>query len=204
MTTIITRLYPDTATAEGVAKALVGRGHAAANIDVITGGGDVVAALSAARVGKAEAAVYAPHVEGGAALLVYRAPFNPMGAARDGIRTVDAHPWLDVGLAKQNVYVREAPQMVKAGKILEGHPLLMTRPGSVGARRLRASRSGEAPRSSVIEGGGHISTRFLPMPLLRRKESHSAIAGGRLMMGGKVLRNWRFSDLIRFDTLMGR
>ena len=84
MTTIITRLYKDLATAQGVASDLTSAGHLAGNIAVISrdGAGTDEARMLEARVPKASVAAYAPGIAKGAALLVVRAPFAPIGTAR--------------------------------------------------------------------------------------------------------------------------
>jgi hypothetical protein len=211
MTTIITRLYPDTAAAETVAAALVARGHRPGNIEIVAAGGDTAARLKAARVGAQSAAAYAPHIERGAALVVYRAPFAPLGTARDGIRTVDGFAALDAGVADENAYIRESADVGIAGKVMTDHPLFMTRKGSIGPGRTIAggrATTSSRPRDSAIRGGAFISTKLLPFPLLKRKrEARSAMQGGGFMtgmFGPMVLRDWRVSDILVFPMLLRR
>ena len=63
MTTIITRLYPDTRAANAAAAALKAAGMPASMWDVIAGS-DAAAKMTAARVGKSSAAAYARLYEG--------------------------------------------------------------------------------------------------------------------------------------------
>jgi hypothetical protein len=187
MTTIITRLYKDLATAQGVASALSLAGHDAGTIDVISrdGDGGAEARMIEARVPKASAAAYAPAVARGAALLVVRAPFAPIGTARHAIRVVNRTPAIDAGVANEDVYIREQASLRSEGKILPGTVFYMSNPHRslthghiLGSNPIIASR----PRSSAIAGGAHISTKFWPMKLLSAaKERSSAIRGGMLI-----------------------
>jgi hypothetical protein len=210
MTTIITRLYPDAATAGTVVAALTARGHRSANIDVITAGGDLAATMAAARVGKAAASAYAPHVERGAALVVYRAPFAPLGTARDGIRTVDGFPAIDAGVADENAYIREEPSIDRSSAVLTDHPLFMTRKGSLLLGRMMAGGRVLPPRErrSAISGGAFRSRKILPFPLLREKRAtHSAMHGGGHMtrfMGPLILQDWKVSDILLLPMLIKR
>lgn len=186
MTTIITRLYPDLATAQGVVEALQARGHAAQTIDVITGvgEGDVTARMLGARVPAASAAAYGPGLAKGGALLVVRAPFAPMGAARDAMKVVNRTPSLDVGLADEDVYIREQPKNDISGKILPGTVFYMSNPfrrhghGHIlGANPILPSK----PRTSAIAGGRYMSQMFWPMKLVSTgRQANSAIRGGML------------------------
>jgi hypothetical protein len=180
MTTIITRLYKDMATAQGVASALTQAGHAADTVDVISrdGDGGAEARMIAARVPKASAAAYAPGVGKGAALLVVRAPFAPIGTARHAMHVVNRTPAIDAGVANEDVYIREQASPQSDGKVLQGTVFYMSNPHRslahghiLGSNPIVASR----PRSSAIAGGAYMSTKFWPMKLL------SAIRGGMLI-----------------------
>ncbi len=187
MTTIITRLYQDLATAQGVASELTSAGHLAGNIDVISrdGEGATEARMLEARVPKDSAAAYAPGVAKGAALLVVRAPFAPIGTARHAIKVVNRTPAINVGIEDEDYYIREQPKVETEGKILHGTVFYMTNPHRplkhghiLGANPILPSRE----KRSVIPGGGHMSTKFWPMKLLSaRKEKSSAIHGGMLI-----------------------
>jgi hypothetical protein len=197
MTTIITRLYPDLATAASVALALKESGHNPSTIDVITRSGDgpVADRLRRARVMSASAAAYAPRIEKGGVLVVVRAPFAPMGTARHAIRTVNKTPALDVGLADEDVYIREQPQIDNAGKVMKGKVFFMSNPfrstnhGHIlGRNPILASK----PRTSAIAGGAYMSKMFWPMKLVSTgRQASSAIQGGYL-----------FSSLFGIPTLI--
>jgi hypothetical protein len=126
MTTIITRLYPDAATAQSVAAHLSAAGHPARTMDVITAGGDLHARLAAAGVSDVAAAAYAGGIGGGGALVVVRAPFNPIGAARSAIDIVDSTPSVGVGLANENMYRRERAKSELYVSVLTDHPRIFS------------------------------------------------------------------------------
>lgn len=187
MTTIITRLYKDLATAQGVAASLISAGHDVGTIDVISrdGEGTAEARMKEARVPKASAAAYAGGVDKGAALLVVRAPFAPMGTARHAMRLVNRTPAIDVGLKDEDVYIREQPKLEATGNVLSGTVFYMSNPHRslthghiMGSNPLLASK----PRNSAIAGGAQMSTKFWPGRLLSApKERSSAIRGGMLI-----------------------
>jgi hypothetical protein len=198
MTTIITRLYKDVATAQGVASALTAAGHDAATVDVISrdGAGDAEARMIEARVPRASAAAYAPGVAKGAALLVVRAPFAPMGTARHAIRVVNKTPAIPVGLADEDVYIREQPTIETSGTVLQGTVFYMSNPHRslvhghiLGSNPILPAR----PRNSAIPGGRYMSKMFWPGKLLSpQRERTSAIRGG-----------WLFSSIFGIPTLSG-
>ena len=130
MTTIITRLYSDVAAAQAVVSALSGKGQNPCTIDVITKDGATAPAdrMRAARVPSASAAAYAPGIAEGRALLVVSAPFAPMGTARRAIMTVNRFPALSVGLADEDVYIREDPKVDTSGKLYPGTTFFMSNP----------------------------------------------------------------------------
>lgn len=185
MTTIITRLYPDLATAKGVVAGLVANGHAASTIDIITkGDGSAEARMGAARVPRASAAAYAPGIAKGAALVVVQAPFAPIGAARDAIKVVNRTPAIDVGVADEDFYIREQPKVELSGKVQHGTVFYMSNPH----RRLGHGHIlGSNPilpakeRTSAIRGGAYMSKMFWPMKLVSTgRQASSAISGGFL------------------------
>jgi hypothetical protein len=187
MTTIITRLYKDLATAQAVAAELTSAGHDTSTIEVIgrDGEGSAEARMAEARVPKASAAAYAGGIAKGAALLVVRAPFAPIGTARHAIRVVNRTAAINVGLADEDVYIREQPKLEKIGKVLHGTVFYMSNPHRsmthghiMGSNPLIASK----PRTSAIPGGAYMSTKFWPGKLLSApKERSSAIRGGMLI-----------------------
>jgi hypothetical protein len=198
MTTIITRLYADTATARAVAGALMATGHAVDTIDVIgrDGAADVADRMRAARVNPDAAAQYAPAVQRGATLLVVRAPFAPMGAARHAMKVADRTPSIKVGVADEDEYIREQPSIAMRNNLMRDHPLVMSnphRPLSHGHVLGNNPISAPRERRSAIAGGKHMSRLFWPMRLVsaNAKEGTSAIRGG-----------WLFSSMFGMPTLL--
>jgi hypothetical protein len=194
MTTVISRLYPDRATAESVAHAMLDAGIARSALDVIDSGG--ADALAAARVGKANAAGYAAHLSGGRAVLVARVPFNPVGAARRAQEIADATPSLHIGLDRQNEYVREKASGAAFLSILPDHPRFFSH--DMGALDSRARglvshafgfRTLSKSRDKTSAAGR--SRTFFPGSNVRAgKVKTSAIRGG-----------WKFSDMIGWRTV---
>lgn len=200
MTTIITRLYADAAAAQSVVAALLAEGHSSATVQVITkdGAGSAADRMHAARVGAASARAYAGPVGEGRALLVVAAPFAPMGTALNAIRTVNRFPSINVGLADEDVYIRDEPQVNLSGQVLQGTVFFMSNPHRslpqghiLGSNPIIHSR----PRTSAIRGGAYISTKFWPMKLVSKpKEGTSALRGTWLLSSlfgiPTLIRNW--------------
>ncbi len=200
MTTIITRLYADQAAARAVVNTLLQKGQDEDTIDVITRDtvGGPVAAMKAARVPTASAAAYARAMSGREALLVVAAPFNPVGTAREAISVVKKSPAINVGLADEDAYIREAVRAENSSSVLSNHPLIMSNPHNrpshhhvMGSNPIIASK----PRTSAIHGGAYMSRFFWPMKLVSApKAKNSAIRGGFLfssMFGiPTIIRSW--------------
>jgi len=195
MTTIVSRLYASKAKAQAVADALRAEGFPASIVDVIeAGAGDTAAAIRAARVPAASAATYAAQMSaGGKALVVCRAPFNPIGAARRAMQIVDSHDPLRSGIADEDAYVAEEIRTDYMLSVLTDHPRFFSMdiiPGSDLVRGPISNAFGipllsRRKRDSAMRGGGFMSTKFLPFPLLTRgRRTTSAIAGGALITQG--------------------
>jgi hypothetical protein len=187
MTTIITRLYPDLATAKTVVAALETSGQDPSTITMVAkkGEGTAESRMRALRVPATLAAAYAPGIEKGGVLVVVQAPFTPIGTARTAIKVVNRTPALDVGLADQDVYIREQAPVERLGRVLPGKVFFMSNPFQstshshiLGRNPILAAK----PRTSAIAGGAYISTKFWPMKLVSpAKERSSAMRGGFLI-----------------------
>jgi hypothetical protein len=200
MTTIITRLYADKATADAVAGALAGEGFPASIINVIPAADDPAAHIRAAGVRKGSVAAVAEKLTGSRALLVVRAPFSPIGAARRAMEIVDATESIHIAGVDQNDYVESNPDPRLSLSVLTDHPRFFSMdivPGSgirtglisdaFGIRLLSSRRK----RDSAMRGGGFMSTKLLPFPLLiRGRRSTSAIRGG-----------WSLSSALGWSTV---
>lgn len=182
MTTIITRLYADATTARNVASALMARGLDQDLMDVVglDGAGTLEERMHAAEVPAATAGAYAAAMTKGKTLVVVRAPFAPMGAARNAIRTMDRTPSVKVGVVEET-YVRIEPDVNVRASIMPDHPFFMSNPhrpmshGHVfGAKLLSAHKE----KRSVYPGGKLMSGMFWPMKhLSKHREKRSVIHG---------------------------
>jgi hypothetical protein len=121
MTTIITRLYRDEQTANGVAQALLDHHFRPKMLDVIVRGGDTNSEMSEARVPKRAAEGYSQGISGGNALLVVRAPF---GAAEKAGIIVDKTE----SMAGDSTYVAATSQRNAKDSLLSNHPHIMSSP----------------------------------------------------------------------------
>lgn len=194
MTTIITRLYPDAVTAQAVVAALLGYGHDQDTIDVIVkdGASDLMDRMRTSRVGPDAAATYTKHMVGNNnALLVVRAGYNPVGAARNAIKVAARYGSVDVGLDDENQYVREDADTSRNLSLMAGHPLLMSNPHQTPSHgHIMGNNPISAPREgrSAMAGGGFMSRYFWPMRLVsaNAKEGTSAIRGGALFLTGLI------------------
>ena len=183
MTTIITRLYADKATADTVAAALVSGGLNANTITVI--GKADVAVMKAARVPSDSAAKYAAAMQGAKTLLVVEAGFNPVGAARKAAKIVGRTPSIDCGVHDEDAYISESVDPAYATSVIKGGALMMTNEHASLPHGFNLSKdpiSRNRPKSAVMRGGAYMSKSFWPMKLVSTPATkRSAISGGRLM-----------------------
>lgn len=186
MTTLITRLYSDPAGADAAKAALLAAGQEAETIQIINrhSAGGPGAAMQAARIEPASAMAYGRAMTGEQTLLVVMAPFNPIGTARNAIKTLRKHPAMDLGLHDEDVYLREYPAPEYSITVMTSHALIMSNPfrrlshGHIlGNNPLLPSRA----RNSAMRGGGYMSKAFWPMKLVTTgRHAASAIHGGTL------------------------
>ncbi|NOD91926.1 hypothetical protein GS636_03905 [Ruegeria sp. HKCCD4884] len=196
MTTVISRIYADETTAEGVRTALREAGHPDANIDVFKGAARGLAGkIHAARVAKDTAAVYAKMLkEDGATLIVMRAPFTPFGAARNAMKIMDSVQSVPAKVETETQYVRDEPDMdlFIGQKILRDHPRFLTPDMNpyANANRGLVSRAmhwklltKHRTKRSAMSGTRFMSQRILPFKLLSNKPRKiSVISGGKRML----------------------
>jgi hypothetical protein len=194
MTTVITRLYADRQTAEGVAHRLTGAGLSAETIDIFDNRTGGVRELRVAKLGPANARAHHQALAQGGALLVVRAPFNPIGAARAIKDMVAEVPSIAVPGGIPNEYVRE-----QAGHaylhILKDHPKFFSQDLEFLDSRAR----------------GLVSHAFGFRTLSPLRERTSAVGRSRPILGAKprsggvktsaIRGGWRFSDMIGWRTI---
>ncbi len=182
MTTIVTRLYADTKTAEQAATALKLQSHRDDTIDVIEQGTGAKAAMIDARVPEHSAAAYSKKMTKGNALVVVRAAITPFGAARNAMDTLDEFDSIDAGVENQNVYLKEdsVEHMFLDTKVDRTHRLWATwgnerRRGRVsdafGVRTLAPYKT----HNSVMSGTHFMSRAFWPMSLLSRRKPNAVL-----------------------------
>ena len=195
MTTVSSRAYADTATAEGVVTALKEAGFPDANIDLIQGGGgSLQKSMIAARVPEEAVDAYVSVLSPGTALVVARSELTPFGAARTAMSIMNAAAPLPVALETQDHYIREQPDrdLFIGLSILKDHPRFLSsdmNPRNNANRGLVSTAFAwpllTAPRRrhSAMSGGGFMSQRILPFPLLSDKpRKNSVIRGGGRML----------------------
>lgn len=191
MTTVITRLYADEETAERAQNRLRLEGLPKHAVEVISADGRKKNALSDrlehAGVWDEAAKVYAGRIADGASLLVVRATYKPLGAAKLARGVLRETPAVDVGLDEEERFVPDGPE--RAPNILKDHPRFMTfplepddyRPGTISDRiGVSLLTSWRPSGRKVFEGGRFMSRVFWPMPLtIRKKSTDSVIRGGK-------------------------
>lgn len=196
MTTVISRVYKSSAAANRAAASLAEAGFPEATYEVIKGGPDAGGAIAAARVPERDVEAYLAALTGRATLVVVRAPFMPLGAARKAMELVDAIENVAVDVESQDVFIREQPkkEIFKRESVLRHHPRFFSpdvrpgagRPGRLLSRVLRLPPIiRRAPKSSALFGGllgeGFVSQRFIKYPLLsaRRPAVNTVFPGGK-------------------------
>lgn len=103
-----------------------------------------------------------------------------------------------MGLADEDVYIREDPQMELSGRVLRGTVLYMSNPHRslrhghiLGRNPVIHSR----PRTSAIRGGAYISTRFWPMKLVSKPKVRTSALRGTWLLSSlfglpTIIRSW--------------
>jgi hypothetical protein len=194
MTTVITRLYDSEDTASATARRLNREGVPKHALQVITAKGlareAIAERMRRADVHDSAVPVYADHVAQGDALLVVRATYKPLGAARLTREITAKTKTKSVGDVVDDHYFADGPD--HAPSVLKDHPHMLSldldfgeyKGGPVSAEfGIPLLTRGHRNRPlRVSRGGGHMSKWFWPMPLVTRKRTaNSAISGGRFM-----------------------
>ena len=193
MTTIITRLFPSRESAAAVAADLDLKRFPRRAVHVITSSSDegaeaVSAQLERLEVDPAAATAYTDHLtKGDTALLVVRATYKPLGAARIAREALADADTIDVGQVPDDIYVPDRPE--RTPSVLTDHPHMLMLPmaddeiprGPVTGNFFRLL-SPHRTKMSAMSGDNRMSRFFWPMPLLKRhRTANSAIHGGRVM-----------------------
>lgn len=190
MTTIVSRLFADVAAAEAAVQALVEAEATSAGAEIVTAeGGPSATRIAALDVDEDAAATYAAHIDQGAALVVVRAEFAPLGVARAAMETLDALEPLDVGVANENRYLTVQPKMGMHSSVIGDHPRYLT--FSEGGRKRGLvfnalgikALSARKERRSVLSGAPFMSSKIIPLLDGSRRKRTSASAGGTITGG---------------------
>lgn len=184
MTTIISRLYKNEATAKKVMKELKSKGFPNKLMDMVGAGEDAQSRIEATQVNGTSAAAYAGKMAEGNALVVVRAPVTPFGAARNAMAIVDSKPTINAGVENENEFISSITPMAKQrGSILADHPRFLTpapedrstRPGTISDKFGFQLISKRPRKTSVMPGTRHMSTAVWPIPLLSTRERKPSV-----------------------------
>ena len=188
MTTIITALFPDAASARRTVDRLTLKGFPARAIDVIASTEETARKLERAGVHESAIEPYAAGIAQGQAALVVRATYKPLGAARLTRETLAQRDTVAVEGVVQEHVVKDDPY--KKTSVLLDHPRFLTAAAEIRARTesgpvtagLWPTLKAHKARRSVMQPPRRVSRAFWPMPLVTRgRRSRSAIHGGRHM-----------------------
>lgn len=185
MTTIITRLFPDEATAQSAFDRLTFRGMPKRDCKIIVAGPKAHAMMERAQVHESAMSTYASHLGSGQALLVVHATYKPLGAAGLTREILAKYDTVDCGNIVEEHKTPWKPE--RAPSVLKDHPLFLSIPGLVppgpissnfGMRLLKPRHA----KSNLMSGDRRMSRMFWPMRLVsKRRHTHSAMRGGRHM-----------------------
>ncbi|MDP5084097.1 MAG: hypothetical protein NWQ23_01665 [Yoonia sp.] len=185
MTTILTRLFSDQSAAQSAADRLYFKGIPRRDIKVIAGSENADARMARAEVHETAMGPYGAALAAGHAVLVVRATYKPLGAARIARDVLSKRETIDTGKVMDDFSVPFKPD--RAPSVMKDHPHMLSLPGfaprghvsaAFGLPLLKQHRT----KRSAMSSGKRASRMFWPMPLLKSKSgSKSAIHGGRHM-----------------------
>lgn len=176
MATVITRLYADEKTACDIARQLRSEGIPKRALTVVTADGKKGAALKealkSAGVNDSAVAGYAERVAGGAAALVAKVNYKPLGAAKL-VRSITARAAVvAIENATEEFTCEDAPKMNE--NIMKDHrhiflnqPVKATPAGEFSARFGWPLLKDTPRRKNVYEGTHYASQDFWPTPLVK-------------------------------------
>jgi len=127
MTKVITRLFKTAEQARLVRHELIGmQGFSPRIVALYDDAEGLSETLTAAHVAEATAKQYEQQVKNGAAVVLVRAGYRPLGVAQTARDVTADMGALDMGGLVQEVYVRDAPER-HSNSLLLDHPRLLTR-----------------------------------------------------------------------------
>ncbi|WP_299965866.1 PucR family transcriptional regulator [uncultured Roseobacter sp.] len=125
MTNVITRYFEDATVASRVKRSLEIEGFPRADLYVLSDAGKVVDALTKEQVEKKTATAYADRLKKGGAVLLARATYKPLGAARMTRELTAQEGAADMGDLTEEVFVKDRPGS-GGGSVLTNHPRFLT------------------------------------------------------------------------------
>lgn len=185
MTKIITRVFPDEAQAQMAVDRLKLKFLPKRDCRIITGGASAEEQLQRAQVHESAIAPYAKHLAAGHAVVVVRAGYKPLQAAKITREILSKFETIDVPGAVEETNAPWTPD--RSPSILKDHPLFLTNsnvetPGRISDGLGLPPLTARKTKHSVMPGHKRVSRMFWPMPLLKTDRSAtSAISGGRYM-----------------------
>lgn len=185
MTTIITRVFPDVAAAEAAVNRLNLKGFPRRDRQIIVAGDKAEAAMKRAQVHETAIAPYTKRLAAGNVVLVVKATYKPLGAARITREVLAKSDTIDTGAVIDDFSVPWTPE--RAPSVLKDHPLFlslpdMEQPGRISTAFGMPLLKERKTKRSLMSHDRRMSRMFWPMPLLsKRKRSSSVISGGRYM-----------------------
>lgn len=216
MTIVITRLFSDADAAQSAADRLQLKGIPKRDCDIIVDNDNAAAQMDRALVQDGAAAAYGKKLASGAAVLVVRTTYRPLGAAKLTRDILSKRDTLKIKGGKEEHYVRVPPS--KPLSILKDHPHMLTLPGFethgrlsdiVGMPLIKAHKSKRSTmsadrrmsrmfwpmplvsrskhKSSAMSGGGHMSRAFWPMPLLSTKPRRKSVTPSGAFQFSRIL-----------------
>lgn len=186
MTQVITRLFADAEGAQSAYDRLRFKGVPAREMDVITAGDEATAEMEAARVHPSAMDGYGKGLASGGAVLVVRATYRPLGAAKLTRDILAKRDTIDVPGVEDDFF---APTPIeKRLSILTEHPHILTvdgipQPrGNITGQFGMKMLTGRKPKDNLMAHDKRMSRMFWPMPLLSTKQRKSSVySGGRHM-----------------------
>lgn len=187
MTTVITRLYQDEASALGVRGRLNRAGFPRHALSLFSGeqglsASELQAKMERALVPTEAARTYAARVAEGASLVAVHATYKPLNAVRIANETFASSGALSSGLETESFRVKTPPD--HAPSVMKDHPRFLTMaPSAEPTVRLVSEQLGVRTlshpkrRDSVMHGG----KRFFGEGIIRKKKSNSVLREGSFM-----------------------
>lgn len=209
MTQVITRYFETEEKTRSVRKTLELEGFPRKALRVFTDPKSVVDALTAEHVDPATAKAYADRLKSGGAVLLAKATFKPLGAAKLTRQVTADMGAVDMGDLSQEVYVKDKPGQTDS--VLTDHPLFLSR--KKGAPRRKGNYMADWPiplisrRKPADEFGFPRHARMANWPiglLLSGSKRYGRFPFDLLIPGQKYMAKFPFGHLVSHSRRYGR